>query len=86
MNATSHITAIEKPLHVSACETLIMHNKSLETKPGADPKHLQDLFGMRWPTEIKMTGDYKYFICNLPMILDIKIFSIEQYANSEVLL
>lgn len=62
MYATSHITAIEKPLNVSACETLIMPNKSLETEPGADPKHLQDLFDVSCPTEIKMTADYKYFI------------------------
>lgn len=62
MCATSHITAIEKPLNVSVCETLIMPNKSLETEPGADPKHLQDLFDVRWPTEIKMTVDYKYFM------------------------
>lgn len=62
MYATSHITAIEKPLNASVCETLIMPNKRLETEPGADPKHLEDLFDVSCPTEIKMTDDYKYFI------------------------
>lgn len=62
MYATAHITAVGKPLNVSACETLIMSNKSLETEPGADPKHLQDLFDESCRTEIKMTVDYKYFI------------------------
>lgn len=44
------------------CETLIKPNKSLETEPGADPKHLQDVFDVSCPTEIEMTADYKYFI------------------------
>lgn len=39
-----------------------MPDKSLEIEPGADPKHLQDLFDVSCPTEIKMTADYKYFI------------------------
>lgn len=39
-----------------------MPNKSLETEPGAHPKHLQVLFDVSCPTEIKMTVDYKYFI------------------------
>lgn len=44
------------------CETLIKPNKSLETEPGADAKHLQNLFDVSCPTEIEMTADYKYFI------------------------
>lgn len=62
MYSTAHITAVEKPLNVSVCKTLIMPNRSLETEPGAHPKHLQVLFDVSCPTEIKMTVDYKYFI------------------------
>lgn len=62
MYATSHISAIEKSLSVSECETLITPNKSLETEPEADAKYLWDLFDVSCPTEIKMTSDYKYFI------------------------
>lgn len=70
MYATPHITASENnPLNVSVCEAPIMPNKSLEVEPGADPKHLQDLFNVSCPTEIKMTADYKYFILS-----SIKVF------------
>lgn len=56
MYATSNITAIEKHLNTSECETLITHNQRLETEPGADPKHLWDLFDENCPTEIKVTS------------------------------
>lgn len=72
MYATAHITAVEKPLNVSVCETLIMPNKSLETEPGADPKHLQDLFDVSCPTEIKMTADYEYFILSSTSVFSCK--------------
>lgn len=62
MYATSNITAIEKHLNTSECETLIMPNQRLETEPGADPKHLRDLFVVSCPTEIKVTSEYKYFM------------------------
>lgn len=74
MYATSSITAIEKTLNVSVCETLIIPNKSLETEPGADPKHLRDLFDVNCPTEIKMTADYKYFILSSTNVFYCKSF------------
>jgi len=74
MYVASHITAIEKPLDASVCETRIMPNKSLETEPRADPKHLRDLFDVSCPTEIKMTADYKYFILSSTKVFSCKSF------------